>query len=94
MSDITYSSEKVGKDSFRIWQHIKNFKRVVCEMTTEDIMELYESVIPEYKEELFVKGDPECKHTWRPYHLNDKFKLCNKCEAIMKITRLVPRRYE
>jgi len=90
---MSFSAEKLGNDKFRIWQHENGFKRVICDMTTEDVMKLYESVVPEYKEEIFVKGDPKCKHSWRPYHLNNNFKLCNNCDAILKIHRLIPRRY-
>jgi len=93
--EIFYTAKEAKKDVWKIHQHVKGqFKRVVCEMTTEDIMELYESVTPEYQEEILVAGNPGCKHAWRPYHLNDKFKLCNSCDAILKIKRLVPRRYE
>lgn len=93
--EIKYTAEKVKTDVWRIQQHVKGqFKRVICEMTTEDIMELYESVVPEYKEEIFVKGNPNCKHRWAPYSLNNHFKLCRDCSAMLKIHRLVPRRYD
>jgi hypothetical protein len=64
------------------------------QITTENIMELYEKAVPDYKEEVFVEGDPNCKHQWKAYALNDKFKLCHNCDAILKIIRLVPRRYD
>jgi hypothetical protein len=93
--NITYSSEKIDENRFKIWQHVEgSFGRVVCEMSMEDILKLYESVVPEYQEEILVKGDPDCKHSWRPYHFNNHFKLCNDCNAIMKIKRLVPREFK
>jgi hypothetical protein len=95
MSDISYSISKAGRDRWKIYQHIKGMgQRLVCEMTTEDIMKLYEGAVPDYKEEVFVVGDPNCKHQWKAYALNDKFKLCHNCDAILKIIRLVPRRYD
>jgi len=95
MSDISYSISKAGKDRWVLHQHIKNMgQRVLGQITTEDIMELYEEAVPNYKEEVFVKGNPNCKHQWKPFDLNNKFKLCHNCDAILKIIRLVPRRYD
>ena len=89
---MKYSLEKLGQHYWRLLQHVNGFKRVCCDLTTGDIEMMYESVFPEYSEEVFVEGNPNCIHQWIPYKLNDKFKLCHKCDAVLKCIRLVPRR--
>lgn len=69
-------------------------ERLLCYMTAEDILQLFNETVPHTTEEPFMIGDPECKHSWRPWKFNDKFIVCNKCPAMKKIKKLIPREYK
>lgn len=63
-------------------------------VSRDDILELFNTIVPETIYEPFLLGDTSCKHSWRPWNFNDKFMICSKCPAMQKIKRLVPKQYE
>lgn len=91
---MKYSAKNAGGDNWEIWQSLEHMEgiRQLCKMTTDEIIALYEAVVQEFKETVLVNGRPDCIHQWVPYKLNDGFKRCCKCPALVKIERLVPRR--
>lgn len=90
----TYSAKKIKGNKWSIWQHNDGFKRQLCYMTSEDILQLFNETVPETIEEPFLTGDPNCVHSWRPWAFNDNFVQCSKCPAMKKVKRLVPREYK
>ena len=89
----TYSAKKEG-DKWAIWQHEDGFKRQLCHMTSDDILQLFNETVPREIEEPFMIGNPDCKHAWRPWSFNNNFMQCNLCPAMKKIKKLVPREYK
>ena len=66
----------------------------VCDMTSDEILELFNQTVPRTVEEPFLIGREDCKHSWRPWKFNSAFIICNNCPAMKKVKRLVPRKYE
>ena len=89
----TYSAKK-DKGKWAIWQHENGFKRQICHMTSDDILQLFNETVPREVEEPFLTGNPECAHAWRPWKFNNNFMQCAKCPAMKKIKKLVPREYK
>ena len=69
-------------------------ERYVCHMTSDEILEIFNQTVPRTSEEPYMEGNPDCKHSWRPWHFNNKFLICNNCPAMKKVKRLVPRSYD
>lgn len=90
----TYSAEKYGNNLWRIWQHTGEYRRVLCFMTPEDVLKLFNEVMPQTIEAPFLEGDPECTHAWRPWSFNNDFVVCSYCPAMKKVKRLVPKEYK
>ena len=91
---MRYSVKKLSDDRWELWQSLEHMEgtRRVCDITTEEIMALYEEVVPEFKETILVAGEPSCRHLWVPYKINHSLKMCTNCSAMIKIERLIPRR--
>jgi len=89
-----YKSEKFGDNKWKIWEHDNGFKRLLCVMTSDDILELFNETVPRTVEEPFLEGDTNCKHAWRVWGFNGNFLQCNHCPAMKKIVKLVPREYK
>jgi hypothetical protein len=90
---VKYSSKKHG-NKWEIWEHQGGFKRLLCYMTADDILQLFNETVPREIEEPFLIGNPECNHAWRPWKFNPIFMQCARCPAMKKIKKLVPREYE
>lgn len=91
---VNFSAKKIHGDKWEIWEHINGARRQVCVMGVNDILELFNKTVPHEMYEPYIEGDPDCKHTWRPWKFNEHFMVCVKCSARQKIKRLVPRTYE
>lgn len=89
-----FSVKKIHGDGWELWEHSEGFKRQVCVMTANDILQIFNETVPRTIDEPFVKGDPNCTHAWRPWKFNDNFLVCFKCPAMRKVKRLVPKTYE
>ena len=89
-----FSAKKINNGRWEIWEHIEDCKRQVCVMTSNDILDLFNKIVPMEVKEPYMIGNPECEHAWRPWKFNDDFMRCANCPAMQKIKRLVPRIYE
>ena len=89
-----YEAEKHDKNTWKIWEYQGGFKRLLCYMTSDDILQLFNETVPRTIEEPFLEGDPNCNHAWRMWGFNDKFLQCTRCPAMKKVKRLVPRTYD
>lgn len=89
-----FSAKKINGGRWEVWEHIENCKRQVCVMTATDVLKLFNEIVPMEIEEPYLVGDTNCKHSWRPWKFNNNFMICNKCPAMQKIKRLVPKTYE
>ncbi len=91
---MTRFSAKEYMNKWEIWEHIDGSRRQVCVMTSSDILQLFNETVPNTVEELFLVGDPSCKHAWRPWKFNNNFVRCSFCPAMKKIKKLVPKEYK
>lgn len=66
----------------------------VATMSVENVLDLFNQIVPHTVEEPFMVGNEDCVHSWKPWKFNDKFMICSKCPAMRKIKRLVPLHYE
>ena len=89
-----FSAKKINGDKWEIWEHINKSRRQVCVMTANDILGLFNKIVPRELYEPYMVGDESCKHSWRPWKFNDSFMVCANCPAMQKVKRLVPRGYE
>lgn len=89
-----FSAEKLMKNKWEIWEHTNDFKRQVCVMSSNDILQLFNETVPKTVEEPFLLGDTACKHAWRPWKFNSNFIQCSKCPAMKKVKKLVPKEYK
>ena len=90
---MRYSAKKKG-DKWEIWEQAKDFSRLLCYMTSDDILQLFNETVPRTVEEPYLLGNPDCKHAWRPWKFNSDFIQCANCPAMRKVKRLVPRVYK
>ena len=88
-----FSAIEHTKGYWEIWEHIQGCKRQVCVMSADDILTLFNATVPRVVNEPFLKGDPCCKHAWRPWKFNNDFIQCANCPAMQKVIRLVPKEY-
>lgn len=63
-------------------------------LTEDEVLEVFNQTVPRTIEEPFMEGDPKCKHAWRKWGFNDAFIQCNKCPAMRKVKRLLPKEYK
>ena len=91
---IRFSTVEHTKGYWEIWEHIQDCKRQVCIMSADDILALFNETVPRVVNEPFLKGDPSCKHAWRPWKFNDNFIQCANCSAMQKVVKLVPKEYK
>ena len=68
--------------------------RFLCHLTADEILEIFNETVPRVVEEPYMKGDVDCKHTWRPWKFNSDFIICSRCPAMKRVKRLVPREYK
>ena len=88
-----YSAKKKGNE-WEIWEHADDFSRLLCYMTSDDILQLFNETVPRTIEEPYLLGDVDCVHAWRPWKFNDSFMHCAKCPAMQKIKKLVHKEYK
>lgn len=91
---IRFSAKRYMKDKWEIWEHCEGFQRQVCVMTSDDILQLFNKTVPKTIEEPFLRGDPDCKHAWRPWKFNNNFIQCSFCPAMKKVKKLLPKEYK
>jgi hypothetical protein len=91
---VKYSSKKHGKDQWEIWEHQGGFNRLLCYMSSDDILQLFNETVPRVVEEPFLERNKDCNHAWRPWKFNDSFIQCANCPAMKKTKKLVPRVYK
>ena len=89
-----FSANKIDGRRWEVWEHIEGCKRQVCVMTADDVLGLFNKVVPMEVWETYMVGNPECKHSWRIWKFNDNFMRCGKCPAMQQVKRLVPSEYE
>ena len=89
---MSYSAKKKGS-KWEIWEQANGFNRLICYMTSDDILQLFNETVPRTIEEPFLLGNEDCNHAWRTWKFNDSFIVCNHCPAMKKVKRLVPREY-
>jgi hypothetical protein len=95
---MNFSAKKKG-DKWEIWEHVESehtegFKRQVCVMTSDDILQLFNETVPRTVEEPYMEGNVDCTHAWRPWKFNSDFIQCAHCPAMRRVRRLVPKVYE
>jgi len=94
----TFSAKKIHR-GWEIWEHVKSehtdeFKRQVCVMTSDDILQLFNETVPRVVEEPYMVGNVNCVHAWRPWKFNNNFIRCSNCPAMRKVKKLVPKEYK
>jgi len=69
-------------------------ERFVCHLTADEILEIFNETVPRVVEEPYMIGNVDCVHGWRPWKFNSDFIRCDKCPAMRRVKRLVPKEYK